>query len=209
MEQIIFPNISLSFEGQKFFYFEIEAEDDDLCITDVSCIDFLEELDKKPNTINQTFDPTDDEFLHGSLVSYYCGIARAFELPDSTTIHSQNLTCNWSGTWSPSIDTVVLDCTCKIKCWKVCSWLYIYVYTLSGTHCIRPPNPPSESGLEIVGWNKKPLEFFSNTSYMCQRGMKFDDDFHLEEQLAMCLPENLWLPPVWKNCTESKHKYNC
>ncbi len=115
MKQLIFPEISLSFEGQKHFYFDIEAEDDDLCITDVSCIDFLDELENKPNTINQTFDPTDHEYLYGSVVSYYCGIARSFELPDLTIVGSQNFSCQWQGSWTPSVDTVVLECTCKTR----------------------------------------------------------------------------------------------
>ena len=82
----------------------------------------------------------------------------------------------------------------------------IRVYT--GTHCLEPPTPPSETGLEIQYWKSGDLtNFFSIVSYQCRDGLKFKPDFDQVDVRTTCLPGNLWSPnpPSWEFCTETKH----
>ena len=74
---------------------------------------------------------------------------------------------------------------------------------LLGTHCAAPPDPPVESGLEVI-WNGSLIEFDTKISYACKNGMKIEDDFKILQVEATCRSGNTWEEPLWLNCVDSK-----
>ena len=55
-----------------------------------------------------------------------------------------------------------------------------------------------------MNWDGLPVDFNATVNYTCERGMKFEDDFDLSHQEALCNPGNTWTEPPWKTCVESK-----
>jgi hypothetical protein len=63
---------------------------------------------------------------------------------------------------------------------------------------------PNTTGLVISGWDGNLINFNYKITYICDRQMKFIDDFNQLMVQATCLPENLWEFPTWGQCVESK-----
>ena len=85
----------------------------DLCIIDGIFAATEEEFQPKPDSKDDNFDPTTEEFLFGSHVWYKCGIARALEQsPGGDTQLVQDFYCEWSGAWSPTQD--LMPCVCEL-----------------------------------------------------------------------------------------------
>ncbi len=82
--------------------------------------------------------------------------------------------------------------------------IFLKPYFLSGTHCLKPPTPPPGSGLEVLEWDGKPIEFFTNITFKCKHRRRFEDDFDRNYLNATCLPENQWNVSEWHKCVKSK-----
>ena len=64
------------------------------------------------------------------------------------------MTCNWDKTWSPG--TEILPC----------DWVA----------CLEPPHPPEYANLLVTDWFGDPIQFGDKVTFVCERGMKFEDE---------------------------------
>ena len=140
----------------------------------------------------------DAEWPYNAALEYHCAPGRAFN-DSGTTRLTLTLTCDWDKAWKPYTELPLCDCKSPnclkrppIKCF------------FSGTHCAAPPLPGPEHNL-VPGWDGLPIEFDSEMDYICDRGMKFKEDFNLDKQIGTCRKDNKWeLPPEFYHCAESK-----
>ena len=88
------------------------------------------------------------------LLSYGCGTARKFLHSSGEHIDIQSMTCQWNKSWTPS-STIM-----------TCDWIA----------CFQPPAPPKATNLKVDRWFGKPVAFGEKILYVCDRGMKFEDD---------------------------------
>ena len=84
--------------------------DQDFCILDATYDVSIAEIEHQITSVD-TFNPTAEEYLFDSFVSYHCGIGRIFEKPDKTTTLVQDMHCQWTGAWFPTDQ--VYPCVCK------------------------------------------------------------------------------------------------
>ena len=129
-----------------------------------------------------TFFESNVTWTYETSLEYRCPKAMSF-VDDSL---SQTFKCEWDGNWTSSQATL-----------KTCKW----------THCIDPPraNPVNVTQLEPV-WNGGLVNFDSNITYKCMRGMKFKNSFTLQSQEATCRSNNTWdAPATWNECVETKY----
>ena len=80
-----------------------------------------------PST-NGSFDPTTQEFLYDSHVTYYCGIGRAFGTDPTDTEPQQDFGCDWTGSWIPTDE--IKTCVCKLKLHSIFPKYYIQLSVL-------------------------------------------------------------------------------
>ena len=59
---------------------------------------------------------------------------------------------------------------------QVCDWVA----------CLRPPLPPAETNLVITDWFGAPVPFNGNATYVCARGMLFENDPAQESVVYTC-----------------------
>ena len=59
---------------------------------------------------------------------------------------------------------------------QVCDWVA----------CLRPPIPPAETNLQITNWFGAPVPFNGNATYVCARGMLFENDPAQESVVYTC-----------------------
>ena len=79
----------------------MQSNSQDNCLIDIQC----EFGDKE-------IDPTTQEFLYNSEISYQCGVGRAFYDPDNEqVVMKQTFNCGWDKKWSPEPN--LLQCQCK------------------------------------------------------------------------------------------------
>ena len=97
-------------------------------------------------------------------LTYYCGSARKFVQPDREHLDSISMTCQWNKTWSP--DHEILPC----------DWVA----------CLEPPTPPEYSNLRFTDWSGDPIPFGESVRFVCERGMKFEDDPELQYVEYQC-----------------------
>ena len=84
----------------------------DYCIYDAIYAATIADMEVQPTTLDGgSFDPTTQEFLYDSHVTYYCGLGRVFETNSGNTEPQQDFLCYWSGTWNPKPD--LMPCICK------------------------------------------------------------------------------------------------
>ena len=129
-----------------------------------------------------TFFEPNATWTYETLLDYHCPIAMAFE-DDST---SQTFKCQWDGNWDQSPWSL-----------QACKW----------THCVDPPtaDPVNVTHLEPI-WSGSLVNFNSQVTYKCLRGMKFKDNFTIDSQDATCRPNNTWtVPSKWNECVETKY----
>ena len=115
-----------------------------------------------------TFFEPNVTWTYETSLEYRCPKAMSFE--DDSLL--QTFQCEWDGNWTSSQTTL-----------KACKW----------THCIDPPraDPENVTQLEPV-WDGSLVNFNSNITYKCKRGMKFKNSFTLPSQEATCRPGNTW-----------------
>ena len=75
-----------------------------------------------------------------------------------------SLTCNWNKTWSP--DPHILACDCVA--------------------CLQPTQPPQYANLVVNEWFGDPIHFGDKVRFVCERGMKFEDDPDREYEEYQC-----------------------
>ena len=88
------------------------------------------------------------------LLSYHCGSAREFFYPDGSQSASQEMSCQWDKSWSPSATL------------GTCDWVA----------CLQPPLPPPSSNLRVTGWFGDPIAFGSQVVLVCDKGLQFEQD---------------------------------
>ena len=59
---------------------------------------------------------------------------------------------------------------------QVCDWVA----------CLRPPIPPPNTNLIITGWFGAPVPFNGIATYVCARGMQFENDPYQENVTYTC-----------------------
>jgi hypothetical protein len=52
--------------------------------------------------------------------------------------------------------------------------------------CLRPPIPPPQTNLMITGWFGDPVPFGGIATYVCARGMQFENDPDQENVTYTC-----------------------
>ena len=62
--------------------------------------------------------------------------------------------CAWDKSWSPR-NTI-----------PGCDWVA----------CLRPPLPPEYTHLRVTGWFGDPIQFGDRAKFVCERGMKFENE---------------------------------
>ena len=87
-------------------------------------------------------------------LTYRCGSAREFLDSDGNHQPSQNMTCQWDKTWTP---TSSLD---------PCDWV----------SCLKPPTPPKSTNLRVSDWFGETIDFGQQVRFVCERGYFFEDD---------------------------------
>ena len=97
-------------------------------------------------------------------LSYNCGKARHFSLPNGSFVDQFNMTCQWNKTWSPSNSL------------PPCQW----------KECLQPTPPPSLSNLRLADWNGAPISFGESMTYVCDRGLMFDHDPYQKHVVYSC-----------------------
>jgi hypothetical protein len=55
--------------------------------------------------------------------------------------------------------------------------------------CLRPPIPPPQTNLMITGWFGDPVPFGGIATYVCARGMQFENDPFQENVTYTCQVE--------------------
>ena len=73
-----------------------------------------------------------------------------------------------------------------------------------GTHCLEPFTPPHAS--VVVKDYQQLIDFGTYFPYICDHGMRFEDEFSKAETTALCKETNIWDPPAegWFPCVESE-----
>ena len=79
-------------------------------------------------------------------------------------IDSLSMTCNWDKSWSPGSE--ILDC----------DWVA----------CLEPPQPPGYANMRVTNWFGDPIPFGENAMFVCERGMKFEDEPNKEYEEYQC-----------------------
>ena len=69
---------------------------------------------------------------------------------DGTLYDDHTINCRWDKNWT---DTTVLD---------ECVWIA----------CLKPPTPPLYTNLVNTDWDGMPIEFESESHFVCKRGYK-------------------------------------
>ncbi len=88
----------------------------DFMVYDILCSDTNNFLDVKSHKVGN-FDPTNPNWPFDTLISYECGIGRAFDFGNGATNYNQEFLCDWQGTWQPQQD--LRDCKCKYQMYCV------------------------------------------------------------------------------------------
>ena len=86
-------------------------------------------------------------------LTYNCGRARNF-MTESGGQVEMNMTCQWDKTWSPSNKL------------EKCDWV----------SCLKPPTPPASTHLRVTDWDGLPIPFGDKVHFVCERGLKFEED---------------------------------
>ena len=89
--------------------------------------------------------------------------------------------------------------TCRV----ICSIMPFDLFSV--THCDAPPESPT-GDMEPADWDGSPIEFDTNITYRCKRGMKVADDFEGINDLpqATCREGNIWeFPASMPTCITS------
>ena len=87
-------------------------------------------------------------------LTYSCGSAREFFYSDDSQSASQEMTCQWDKTWSPTHQL------------GDCDWVA----------CLKPPLPPESRNLRVSDWDDLPIPFGQQVKFVCKRGHQFEDD---------------------------------
>ena len=87
-------------------------------------------------------------------LTYHCGTAREFKLPDGSFTPTESMTCQWDKTWTPTSEI------------DECDWVA----------CLKPPIPPASTNLRVTDWFGDPIPFGEQVRFVCQRGYFFEED---------------------------------
>ena len=87
-------------------------------------------------------------------LTYHCGTAREFKLPDGSFTPTESMTCQWDKTWTPTSEI------------NECDWVA----------CLKPPIPPASTNLRVTDWFGDPIPFGEQVRFVCQRGYFFEED---------------------------------
>ena len=87
----------------------------DFMVYDILCSDSNNFLDVKSTDVGN-FDPSVADWPFDTLISYDCGIGRAFDFHDGTTNYKQEFLCDWQGTWQPQQDLWNCKCEYQLYC---------------------------------------------------------------------------------------------
>ena len=79
-------------------------------------------------------------------------------------INSLSMTCNWDKSWTPGHE--ILDC----------DWVA----------CVQPPQPPGYANMRVNNWFGDPIQFGEKVMFVCERGMKFENEPSKEYEEYQC-----------------------
>ena len=77
--------------------------------------------------------------------------------------------------------------------------------SFTGTHCLEPPVPYSDIGVEAHGWDGDIIEVGAKIQFQCTNEMKVEGDKNILFQEVTCQENNTFAEPAWNKCVESKH----
>ncbi len=149
------------------------------------------------------------------------------QLKDGAGVQTDRIvsTCTWYGNYTitpETIDTDTLQCVCKLF---MDLMEHFKNESITGTHCLSPPQPPNNTYLVSYDWEGDPVPVgqvnetiinvsdcyilslcIQNITYRCLNGMMSNDTLEDALVTAVCQDGNTFTldPPDWPVCVPSK-----